>query len=287
MNKTNIIAEVGSSHMQDKGRALELIAQAAAAGADTVKFQLFTASELWSRSDHRYRSAERVEMPAAWLPDLIDACAQNKVKFLCTPFSRSGVELLEYHQVESYKVASGDLTYLPMLKSIAETGKPVFLSVGGGAIAEINAALNILAENEVVLMHCIADYPTAPKDAYIRNILNLGQMYTIGQNTIKRADIPVGLSSHLREWWVDAATVTYHVHSIEKHIDLADRAGPEAGHSLDPVEFAAFVRAVRDIESAMAERPLADFEKFSKAELYGRANWRRNPNTWLRPFNAR
>jgi sialic acid synthase SpsE len=112
-------------------------------------------------------------------------------------------------------------------------------------------------------------------------------MYTIGQNTIGRADIPIGLSSHLREWAVDVATVAYHVHTIEKHIDMVGRESLEGPHSLDPVEFSYFVRDVRAVEAAMADRSLIDFEKFSKAELYARANYRRNPNTWKRPYVAR
>ena len=285
--KTNIIAEIGSNHKNDKGRALELITQSAAAGADTVKFQLFTADELWSKSDKRHAGAKRVELPPEWVPDLIDCAAANKVKFLCTPFSPAGVELLEYHHVEAYKISSGDLTYTPLLEAIAKTGKPVFLSVGGGTIGEINVAIKLLPENELVILHCIPDYPSTPRTAFIRNLLNLSQMYYIGQNPTGRHSIPIGLSSHLREWHVDVATVAYHVHSIEKHVDLVDRAGVEEGHSLDMVELAAFVKAVRDVEAAMADRPMVDFENFSKPELYARANYRRNPITWLRPYVAR
>jgi N,N'-diacetyllegionaminate synthase len=122
MNKVNIIAEVGSSHMRDKGRALELIALAASAGADTVKFQLFTADELWDKSSQNHAGTVRAELPPEWLGDLMDACAKHKVKFLCTPFSLPAVELLEYHQVEAYKIASGDLTYLPLIEAIGKTG---------------------------------------------------------------------------------------------------------------------------------------------------------------------
>jgi N,N'-diacetyllegionaminate synthase len=283
--KTNIIAEVGSNHLNDKGRALEIITQSAKAGADTIKFQLFTADKLWSKSDQRHKAASRVELPPEWLPDLIDCCASNKVKFLCTPFSLDAVELLEYHHVEAYKISSGDLTYLPLIEAIGKTGKPTFLSVGGGTLAEINGAVKLLPD--VVLLHCIASYPTLPRNAFIKQMFNLGEIYTIGRNTIGRADIPVGLSSHLREWHVDLLSLVVRAHSIEKHVDLDDLAGPEAGHSLAMFELEEFVRAVRDCEAAMADRPLADFENFSKDELYGRANWRRNPNTWLRPYVAR
>ena len=285
--KVNIIAEVGSNHMRDKGRALELIAQSAAAGADVVKFQLFTADTLWSRSDDRHKGTTRVELPPEWIPDLIQTCEANKVKFLCTPFSPAAVDLLESHGAEAYKISSGDVTYLPLIEKIGKTRKPVYLSVGGATIGEINAALKLLPDNEVVILHCVPGYPVAPSNAFIRHILNLGQLYYIGQNTLGRHSIPIGLSSHLREWWVDVMAIAYHVHTIEKHVDLIDRAGPEAGHSLDTVELSHFVRAVRDGEAAMADRPFIDFEKFSKDELYARANYRRNPQTWVRPYVAR
>lgn len=273
MYHVNIIAEVGANHGKSLESALSMVDNAADAGADIVKFQMYTGYDLWYPSDSRLKETVDLALPEVWLDPLIKRCADKKVRFLCTPFSPATVDLLEFHLVEHYKVSSGDITYIPLLKRIAETKKPVYLSVGAATYQEIDTALEILGTDNVVILHCIPGYPTKPKDAYIRHILDLTERYTI------KSDIPVGISSHLREWWVDVATIAYRAHTIEKHIDAEGHRGPERKHSLDPDEFAMFCAAVRDMEEAMS-----DYKGFSEPELYARENYRRSPKDWLRPY---
>ncbi len=278
MTKTLIIAEVGSNHNSSFDKAMQLIDAAANAGADYAKFQLFTGDDLWSR-EPELSNTRKLALPEAWIPKLMLHCRERNINFLCTPFSPHAVEVLRNNKVGSFKVASGDITYSPLLKAIAETGKPVFLSVGASTYEEIDAALHILKNSEVVILHCVPEYPAVPDTSNIRRILDLAERYTmtVGESRI----VPVGLSSHLREWWVDVACVAYHPFILEKHIDLVGKTGPEGGHSLDPFEFAQFVSAVRDVESAMEVH-----KDFTEGEVYARLNYRRNETTWLRPFKG-
>ena len=124
-------------------------------------------------------------------------------------------------------------------------------------------------------MHCIPEYPSTPANYNIRRILDLTERYTMSRAKI----IPVGVSSHIREWWVDVATIAYRSYVIEKHLALEGRPGVEGPHSLDPDEFAMFVAACRDLEQAMEKH-----ESFTDGEIEARKNLRRNPSDWLRPY---
>ncbi len=277
MTKTLIIAEIGSSWSNFED-AISLIDAAADAGADYAKFQLFTGDDLW-RTEPGLSATRKSALPEAWIPKLIQRCKERDIKFLCTPFSPHAVEVLQNNEVEEFKVASGDITYFPLLKAIAETKKLVYLSAGASTFDEIDAALVILKNNDVVILHCVPEYPSTPASANIRRILDLSERYTMvtGENKI----VPIGLSSHLNEWWVDAACVIFHLYVIEKHLALVGKPGPEGGHSLDPYEFTIFVNAVRDVESAMEKRV-----GFTKGEVYARENYRRHPSYWTRPLKS-
>lgn len=282
---TDIIAEIGSSHNGSKQTALDLIKYAAEAGADWAKFQLFSGDDLWYPGDDRLQATRKLSLPENWLIDLIECCNDHGIRFLCTPFSIRAVNVLESVGVEAYKISSGDVTYLPMVDMIGQTGKPVYLSVGGASRQEINTALKLLPGNDVVLLHCIPGYPTTPKDANVRNMLSLAEYYLMHNGWtdelrahLGKREFPVGVSSHLREYYVDAATVLYNARTIEKHIDLPGRPGPEGGHSLDPEEFTLFVAMVRDMEKAMVLHT-----DYTELELYARDNYQRNSDDWLRP----
>lgn len=275
MNKTKIIADIGCNHMQVRERALALIRAATDAGADCIKFQLWGKSELWHGDDMRCATTDTYALPEAWISDLHDYSKLNNLEFMCTPFSVRAVGALNQY-VKAWKVASGDITFTPMLSAIAKTRKPVILSVGASTESEIEEALYTLRASanmqDVTILHCIPDYPATPAEANIRAILDLKERFGI-QNGVR-----VGLSSHLKEWWCDVAALAYGIDVIEKHIDLHNGGGIEAGHSLNPTEFKQFVSAVRDTEAALKVR-----QGFNKAEEYARDNYRRNPKDWLRP----
>ena len=271
-----MIAEVSSNHMGKLDRALMLIEAAAVAGADTVKFQYFHAETLWRENDPRYHTTLPLSMPPAWIPRLQQQCSDQGVSFLCTPFSEEAVLCLQDHGVTRYKVASGDITYFPMLQRIAQTGQPVILSTGFASYLEISRALDILdprgeRNKDITLLHCTGGYPTKPEDMALRRILSLGEEFWC----------PVGLSSHWREWYLDLIGVAYGVVCIEKHFDL-DGAGIEAGHSLFPMEFRSLVEAVKKAHDAVGDRWINE-GTMSQDDLYARINYRRDESDWLRP----
>jgi sialic acid synthase SpsE len=271
------IAEIGSSHNGNYDTALRLIDCAAEAGADYAKFQLFSGDDLWLSTDPRCETTRKLSVPEDWIPKLYQHCFDRSITFLCTPFSVHAVEVLRSIGVTSYKIASGDLTFTPLLQAVGQTNRPVFLSVGASTFSEIDTALSYLEHSDVILLHCVPEYPATPDTANIRRILDLSELYMLG---LGDRVIPIGLSSHLREWWVDVAAVPFHPYVIEKHLDLEGRPGPEGGHSLDPAEFRQFVKAVRDVGSAMVAH-----KTFTEGELYARSQYRRNPSDWLRPLN--
>jgi len=275
MHRVNVIADVGSNHDGQINKALELIRITSDVGANTVKFQLFTADTLWHSSDARHNTIKAVVLPEYWLPALKAYADSLSIEFLCTPFSPHAVEVLEKLKVKRYKIASGDVTYLPLLEVIAETGKPVVMSTGFSTFDEIDKALEVLSAGrtrDVILLHCVGAYPTLPDTANLPRILDLIERYTMPYG------YPVGLSSHLKEWWVDIAAVAYKIHTIEKHID-SYVPGIESKHSLNPMQFIDFVQAVRDMEGAMNKTI-----EFSDGERYAQLNYRRDPSDWLRPM---
>ena len=273
-----IIADVSSNHRGDKKRALRIIAGAAQAGATTVKFQLWGPGELWRGETHPDKIADQWVLPEAWLDDLRACCVQNKVEFLVTPFSVRAVNVLGKLRVKRIKIASGDVTFDPMLEEVRKLGVPIIMSVGAADMLEIDKALRILRPDsmchDVTLLHCIPEYPSTPAHANLRYILDLKEKFGL-QNLCH-----IGLSSHLKEWPIDIVALAYGLDVIEKHID-EDGMGPEAGHSLTPHEFAQFTQAVRQAEEAL------DYRNFQiESENYARLNYRRDPSDWLRPIKS-
>ena len=267
-----VIAEIGSNHNGSLERAFELIRQADMAGVDTVKFQLFTADELWDKEDPRHATTQTVALPKEWLPELKEYTESFGMEFLCTPFSPRGVDVLENLGVKRYKISSGDLTYKALLSAVRETERPVLLSVGFSTKAERIWAIQRLryddAESPITLLHCTGGYPTEITDANLGNIITLSDEFP---------DLPIGLSSHWKEWWLDISMI-HLISVVEKHFDLDDGNGVEAAHSLTTTEMGFFTSAVLDAVSAFDSTP-----GFSEPDLYARKNYRRNPVDNLRP----
>ena len=145
------IAECGSNIATKKegrslNRALVLIEEAAAAGATHAKFQLFTGETLHSNKQAQQKLNE-VALPQEWIPELAATCRDNKIEFLCTPFSPQAVDVLDEF-VNEWKVASWDITYIPLLNKLAQNGKPVILSTGAATIEEIENALMLLRPDD-------------------------------------------------------------------------------------------------------------------------------------------
>ena len=159
------IAEIGSNYFTN-GKTIEraflLIEAAARSGATDVKFQLFEAGTLYRDPPD---DVAGIQLPRQWVPDLHGKCKEVGVNFLCTPFDLGGVSFLNEF-VNEWKIASWDITYVPLLESISKTKKPVILSTAAATIQEIELALSYLRPNQnltgITLMHCHSSYPTPP-----------------------------------------------------------------------------------------------------------------------------
>ena len=181
-----VIAEIGSNHDSDLGKAKELIKAAKHAGADAVKLQSFTAEGLLNPlkpdSDGKwvahpaYPVIERLTVPEEWHSLLFDFCASIGVTFLSAPFDSGRAELLHEIGVPAFKLASGELTNEPLLKQVASFGKPVILSTGAAYLEEVRRALEVILEEknfEVALLHCASLYPPQYSDMNIRAMTTL------------------------------------------------------------------------------------------------------------------
>lgn len=250
-----IIAEAGSNHDGDLGRALKLVDAAAGAGADAVKFQLFRARSLYPREEVRprylrslgvkdtiYRVIERMEMPFAWLPKLHARCRRRRIMFLATPFDEECADRLDPF-VPAFKIASYELTHIPLLEHVARKGKPVILSTGGADGAEIARALRSLARVPTCLMQCTAKYPAPAGSMNLRSIPGMRRRY----------GVPVGLSDHsLDHVTAPVAAVALGADLLEKHFTLSRKLkGPDHSYAIEPGELCAMVRAARAAQAML------------------------------------
>lgn len=255
-----IVAEAGVNHGGSVDAACQLVEAAADAGADAVKFQAFVADHLatpWApRAAYQQHAAgahtqrdmlRQLEFSAAAHHQAASVAGRLGLLFLSTPFDEVCADMLEEIGVPAFKVSSGDLTNLGLLRHVARKGKPLIVSTGMATLGEVDDAVSAIAGaggDEIVLMHCTSTYPAEPLDVNLRAITTLSRVF----------ERPCGYSDHTRGHDVTVAAVALGACIIEKHLTL-DRAapGPDHASSLDPVEFAAMVRAIRTVEAALGD----------------------------------
>jgi N-acetylneuraminate synthase len=263
MQKVLIIAEAGVNHNGNMQMAQQLIAAAAEAGADYVKFQTFKTEKLVSRdakkasyqqknmpaaeSDSQYDMLKKLELNVAQHHELITFCKQKNIRFLSTAFDLESVDLLHSLGIELFKIPSGEITNLPYLKKIGALNKQVIVSTGMCVMNEITDAVNELvkagtAKEKISVLHCTTDYPTAMQD------VNLNAMLSIQ----KQLNVPIGYSDHTLGIEVAIAAVAMGATIIEKHFTLDKTLpGPDHKASLEPAELKAMISAIRNIEKAL------------------------------------
>ena len=245
-----VIAEIGSVHDGSYGNALQLVATAAACGADAVKFQTHIAEAetlrdapmpSYFRGEPRYEYFERTGFrPEQWA-GLRDACGEHGVEFLSSPFSVDAVELLESVGVDRYKVPSGEVTNLPLLEAVADTGRPVVLSSGMSSWEELDRAVDVIRSrnDDLSVLQCTSEYPCAYEHVGLNVMTEMASRY----------QVPVGLSDHTLSIYAPLAAVTLGARVIEKHLTFSRRMyGSDARHSVEPDEFAAMVEGIRAVE---------------------------------------
>lgn len=249
-----VVAEAGSNHNRSRRQALALIDAAAEARADAVKFQLFRAARLYPRSAGRsdylglprsiYDIIEEMELPPEWLPELAAHARRRDLVFFAAPFDEESADLLDPH-VELFKIASYEMTHIPLLRHVAAKGKPVIMSTGTATLDEVARsveAFRATGNDQLVLLQCTAKYP-APLEA-----LNVSALVTLRE----RFDLPTGFSDHSRDPVVGPMTaVALGADVVEKHLTLDnDLPGPDHAFAVEPHELAELVRRVRQVEQA-------------------------------------
>jgi N,N'-diacetyllegionaminate synthase len=272
--KTLIIAEAGVNHNGDINLAHQLIDVAASAGADSIKFQTFTADKLVTtnakKADYQNKTTGDVESQHAMIrnlelnrethKNLIKHCEEKKIQFLSTGFDIDSIDLLVDLELEMFKIPSGEITHLPYLRHIGRLGKPLILSTGMATLDEIETALNILENagtprKQITVLHSNTEYPTPMID------VNLRAMTTIR----KKFGLKVGYSDHTLGIEVATAAVALGATVIEKHITLSrNLPGPDHRASIEPDELNNMVTAIRNIEEALGDgikRPSASESK--------------------------
>jgi N-acetylneuraminate synthase/N,N'-diacetyllegionaminate synthase len=265
-----VIAEAGVNHNGDLGRAREMIAVAAQAGADVVKFQAFdpeglvaagTGTAAYQRANtglgDQQAMLKSLALPLAGFEALAGECVGHGIEFLCTAFDVDAVERLLGYGMRRIKVASGELTNTPALHRFARLGAPIVLSTGMATLAEVGQAVAILRDNggeDITLLHCTSLYPAPEDTVNLRAIVTLHEAF----------GLPVGYSDHTLGDHVAVAATALGATVIEKHFTLDRKLpGPDHAASLEPAELAAMIRKVRATARALGDgvkRPAAGEE---------------------------
>lgn len=291
-----VIAEASGNHGQDYAQAEALVLAAAKAGADAVKFQLFTAEDIcvdvpilfgyndahdaWCTHLGVTRLRELFQLgglPRAWCAPLKALAERVGLSWICTPFSVDAARfLVEEIGVPALKIASGDLTFTPLLDYATSTGLPLIVSTGGATLAECQAALegplvDAWADEHMVMLHCVSAYPA---DAAMMNLRCLQTMRTL-------LDVSVGLSDHtLSTNMIPALAVAMGCCVYEKHLVLDKTSqGVDASHSVDPDDFHHMVQVIRDTPPILGDGLKVPHPQ----EKHDRMWARRSPSDWLRP----
>jgi N,N'-diacetyllegionaminate synthase len=249
-----VVAEAGMNHDGSLGNAIRMVEVAAEAGVDAVKFQLHDSAAESTRDapsppyfqhETRWEYFRRTAFTDDQWRRVKQACEAAGVEFVCAPFSLEALERLEGLGTARYKIGSGEVTNLELVRAAGATGKPVLLSSGMSTWEELDAAVAAAGEN-VTVLQCTSEYPTPPERVGLNLLPELRERY--GK--------PVGLSDHTLGPYACFAAVALGASVVEKHFTLSkEMYGPDAALALEPHELAELVDGVREIE-AMLDAPV-------------------------------
>ena len=271
-----VIAEAGSNHDRKLDQAFKLIDIAKEAGADAVKFQTYSAESLYSKKTPKpeylkkkdlssgnetlWDVIKKIEMPRDWHPKLKDYCSKKDIIFMSTPFDLKAVDELEAVGILAYKIASFEITHLPLLEKVSKTGKPIILSTGMADISDIKDALDVIyktGNKQVALLHCAINYPPRYEDLNLRAMDTMREVF----------HVPIGFSDHTLGITSDIAAVARGAYIIEKHFTLDRKLkGPDHPFALEPQELKEMVKSIRDTEKSLGSSEKKRTE--SEEELY-------------------
>jgi pseudaminic acid synthase len=275
-----IIAELSANHNQNYVTAVETIKAMKEAGADAVKLQTYMPDTITIDCDNKYFKIEKgtswdgktlyelykeAYTPWDWQPKLKRLAKDLGMICFSSPFDKTAVDFLEKMDVPAYKVASFEITDIPLIEYIASKGKPVIISTGIAELQDINEAIGACkssGNDQVALLKCTSSYPAPFEEVNLKTIPALKEKF----NTI------VGLSDHTMGISVPAAAVALGAKIIEKHFILDRKiGGPDAAFSLEPQEFKAMVDSVREVEKALGTVKFDLSERSKKSREFSRS----------------
>jgi len=242
-----VVAEAGINHNGNVKIAKNMISSAKDCGADAIKFQTFRAGDLASKKSKFFKIFKKVEIDYTHLGELSDHAKKERIIFFSTPFSEEAVDVLADLHVPAFKIASGDITHIPLIKKAASKKKPIIISTGMSNFAEIDFAVKAIKSernNKIIIMHSVTSYPTPSSDANLRAI-----------NTLQcRYKYPIGYSDNGAGILVPIIAVSLGARIIEKHFTLSKKMnGPDHYFSADPNELSLLVKKIRETEIILGD----------------------------------
>ena len=280
LNKCFIIAELSANHGGELDIALEAIRAAKRAGADAIKIQTYTADTITLNSNkdcfkinqgthwdgqYLYDLYKEASLPWEWHSKIFEVAKEEGLVCFSSPFDNSAVDLLEELNTPIYKIASFEITDIPLIEYAASKGKPMIISTGIAEIEDIELAIEAckkVGNNDITILKCTSAYPADPKDA---NLLTIPDIKS-------RFGVKVGLSDHTMGIEGPVVATVLGAKVIEKHFIL-DKSigGPDAHFSLDEKEFTEMVNAVRKAEEMMGVVEYKMTEKKKKSRQFSRS----------------
>lgn len=259
-DKVFIIAELSANHNNDFELARKTIEAMAASGVDAVKVQTFRPESLTIDAHNEYFGPKKdglwkgmrpydlyvqAAMPYEWQPKLQQIAHELGLVFFSSPFDLEAVDFLEKMDVPLYKIASLEITDIPLIRHVARRGKPVIMSTGAASLADLELAVETCraeGNSEIALLKCTSEYPAPIEAANLRTIPNMRETFGVA----------VGVSDHTMGNTVPIVSVALGARIVEKHFIL-DRSlgGPDATFSMEPHEFKSMVTAIREGEQAL------------------------------------
>lgn len=278
-SKVFIIAELSANHNGSIDTAIETIRAAKRAGADCIKLQTYTADTITIDCDkddflikgtiwegkNLYKLYQEAYTPWEWHAEIFKVAKEEGLICFSSPFDKTAVDFLETLNVPAYKIASFEITDIPLIEYTASKGKPIIISTGIAEEADIELALEAcrrMGNNDIALLKCTSSYPAPIDEANMCMVKDLAERY----NVIS------GLSDHTMGGTVPVVATCFGAKIIEKHFIL-DRSigGPDASFSMNEEEFTAMVKAVREAESAIGVVDYTLTEKQIKGKDFSRS----------------
>ena len=278
-SKVFIIAELSANHNGDLEIALETIRAAKRAGADCIKLQTYTADTITIDSNkddfiikgtiwegkNLYNLYKEAYTPWEWHSKLFDEAKKQGLICFSSPFDKTAVDFLESLNVPAYKIASFEITDIPLIEYVASKGKPIILSTGIAEKADIELALDAcrrMGNNDIALLKCTSSYPAPIEEANMCMVKDLAERY----------NVIAGLSDHTIGSTVPLVSVCFGAKIIEKHFIL-DRSigGADASFSMNESEFSEMAKLVREAEKAIGKVSYDLTEKQKKGKDFSRS----------------